>query len=105
MVSPTDGCRRCQQEPSLTIQYFTQPPNGDLEQTTSDHFDKVAYDELISYVLTSGTGTSANLEKDDLNSTDSEIIFKSSETILTADINRIFYSYKIGQAKFQFAFE
>lgn len=89
---------------SVTVKLNTQGSDGIYTNVTYDFFKSLVWRQGLSYVL-NGSSVSANLILDAAQSTSSEIVYKPSSAIGLSNLNRLIFSYYIGQAKYMFFFE
>ena len=88
---------------SIAVQLYRQLANGQYEQVDRTTFDTLANDIVFSYVL-NGQNISQNFSETQ-SPAEYELAFTAPQGVLSSNLSRVIFSYKIGQAKYQFFFE
>ena len=88
----------------VSVQLFKQLADGTLEQINRGYWDSLVDDSVFSYVL-NGAGTSTNFTMSSGNKSDTTITYTAPSSIAANSVQRIIFSYYIGQNKFQFFFQ
>ena len=90
------------------MKYYTQSSTGNFENVSTTFFETVAWNIFCSYVLKTDTNTSYNFpgaDNGNISTSSTEYEFVPTSDLQTNDLQRIFCSYKIGQAQYSFAHE
>ena len=92
---------------SINVKFYTQSSTGSFDNASTTFLESVAWNIFCSYVLKADTNTSYNFPGSDSNisTSSTEYEFAPTSDLQTNDIERIFCSYKIGQAQYSFAHE
>ena len=92
---------------SINLKFYTQSSTGSFDNVSTTFLESVAWNIFCSYVLSTDNNTSYNFPGSDFNisASSTEYEFAPTSDLQTNDIERIFCSYKIGQAQYSFAYE
>ena len=92
---------------SINLKFYRQSSTGSFDNVSTTFLESVAWNIFCSYVLKSNTNSSLNFPGSDSNisTSSTEYKFVPTSDLQTNDLQRIFCSYKIGQAQYSFAHE
>ncbi|MED5515623.1 MAG: hypothetical protein VYE65_02475 [SAR324 cluster bacterium] len=92
---------------SINLKFYRQSSTGSFDNVSTTFLESVAWNIFCSYVLSTDNTTSYNFPGSDFNisTSSTEYEFAPTSDLQTNDLQRIFCSYKIGQAQYSFAHE
>ena len=92
---------------SINVKYYTQSSSGSFDNVTTTFFETVAWNIFCVYALKTDTNTGINIpgSDSDISKSTTEYEFVPTSDLQTNDIQRIYCSYKIGQAQYSFFHE
>ncbi len=93
---------------SINLKFYRQSSTGSFDNVSTTFLESVAWNIFCSYVLKSNTNSSTNFPGSDtgnISTSITEYEFAPTSDLQTNDLQRIFCSYKIGQAQYSFAHE
>ncbi|MBC8258747.1 MAG: hypothetical protein H8E38_07020 [SAR324 cluster bacterium] len=93
---------------SINLKFYRQSSTGSFENVSTTFLESVAWNIFCSYVLKTDTNNSINFPGSDngnISTSSTEYEFAPTSDLQTNDLQRIFCSYKIGQAQYSFAHE
>jgi hypothetical protein len=93
---------------SINLKFYRQSSTGIFDNVSTTFLESVAWNIFCSYVLKSNTNSSTNFPGSDtgnISTSITEYEFAPTSELQTNDLQRIFCSYKIGQAQYSFSHE
>jgi len=93
---------------SINVKYYRQSSTGSFENVSTTFFETVAWNIFCVYALKTDTNNGVNFPGSDngnISTSSTEYEFAPTSDLQTNDIQRIYCSYKIGQAQYSFAHE
>ena len=93
---------------SINLKFYRQSSTGRFDNVSTTFLESVAWNIFCSYVLKSNTNSSTNFPGSDtgnISTSITEYEFAPTSELQTNDLQRIFCSYKIGQAQYSFSHE
>ena len=93
---------------SINVKYYRQASTGSFDNVSTTFLETIAWNIFCSYVLKTDTNNSINFPGADygnISTSSTEYEFVPTSDLQINDLQRIFCSYKIGQAQFSFVHE
>ena len=92
---------------SINLKFYTQSSTGSFDNVSTTFLESVAWNIFCGYALKTDTNTGINIpgSDSDISTSTTEYEFAPTSDLQTNDLQRIFCSYKIGQAQYSFAHE
>ena len=92
---------------SINLKFYGQSSTGSFENVSKTFLESVAWNIFCGYALKTDTNTGINIpgSDSDISTSTTEYEFVPTSDLQTNDIQRIYCSYKIGQAQYSFAHE